>query len=214
MPGYGKFGSREITKEGLVGLWDDIVTKTGLTVNTREAVESVTRAADEIFDVVSTKGTYRAKHVVLAIGRRGVPRKLGVPGEELPKVIYSLLEPEVYQQERVLVVGGGDSAIEAALALADQPGNQVAISYRKDAFSRIKPGNLQRIEHAIAQKQVEVLWSTQVQEIREASVVYVNGGAPVERENTLVAIFAGGELPTGFLKACGVAIDTKFGAPR
>ena len=214
VPGWGRFGSREILKEELIALWDEIVAKTGLTVNTRESVERVTRTADGCFEVSSNKATYKTKRVVLAIGRRGVPRKLNVPGEELPKVIYSLLEPEVYQQDRVLVVGGGDSAIEAALALADQPGNRVMISYRNKAFSRIKPGNLHRINDAVARQRVEILWSTNVKEIKPKSVVYTNGrGGPFEVENDVIAVFVGGELPLKFLRDCGVAVDTKFGTP-
>jgi len=214
VPGYGRLGSREILKEELIALWDNIVGKTGVRINTRESVERVTPTADGCFEVFSTKATYKTKRVVLAIGRRGVPRKLNVPGEEDPKVIYSLLEPDVYQHQRILVVGGGDSAVEAALALADQTGNQVTISYRKDTFSRVKPGNLERIEDAVARRRLEILWSTNVKEIKPKSVVYTNGGdRPIEIANDVMAIFVGGELPTEFLKACGVAIDTKFGTP-
>lgn len=214
VPGYGKLKSREILKEDLMALWDDIVAKTGLTVNVHESVKRVTPTADGCFEVSSNKATYKTRRVVLAIGRRGVPRKLNVPGEELPKVIYSLLEPEVYERDRILVVGGGDSAVEAALALADQPHNQVTISYRKDAFSRIKPANLERIEDAVARRRVEILWSTNVKEITPDAVIYTNGrDGPFQIENDVVAIFVGGELPTKFLRACGVAIDTKFGAP-
>jgi len=141
-----------------------------------------------------------------------VPRKLNVPGEELPKVIYSLREPEAYQKDRVLVVGGGDSAVEAALALADQPGNKVTMSYRGEQFSRIKPGNLTRIEEAIARKRVQVLWKTTVVKIDEKSVTYKNG-TTATLPNDVVAIFAGGELPLKFLETCGVLIDKKFGEP-
>jgi thioredoxin reductase len=151
---------------------------------------------------------------VLAIGRRGVPRKLGVPGEELSKVIYSLREPEAYQKDRVLVVGGGDSAVEAALALAEQPGNQVSLAYRGDRFSRIKPGNLSRIDDAVARRRVEVLWSTNVVEITPGDVlVRTTNNTGARLGNDLVAVFAGGELPTKFLERCGVQVDVKFGEP-
>jgi thioredoxin reductase/ferredoxin len=213
VPGYGKLRYREILKEQLIEIWDDIIRKTGLHVNTGETVSGLTRDQDGCFTVASTKKTYRARRVILAIGRRGVPRKLGIPGENLPKVIYSLREPEAYQGDRVVVVGGGDSAVEAALALADQRGNQVTISYRRDAFGRIKPGNRTRIEDAIRHKKVQVLWSTNLVEIRPESVVYRNGGASEEIPNSLVAVFAGGELPTKFLESCGVQIDRKFGEP-
>lgn len=213
VPGYGKLGFREALKEELIGVWEDIMAKTGLEVHTDETVAAV-RPVNGHFEVSSAKGEYRAKRVVLAIGRRGVPRKLDVPGEDLPKVIYSLREPEVFQRDQVLVVGGGDSAVEAALALAEQEGNRVTISYRREAFSRIKPRNLERIEEAVHARRIEVLWSTNVLSIAPRSVTYRDGaGRAHEIGNDVVAIFAGGQLPTAFLKSCGVAFDTKFGTP-
>ncbi len=212
VPGYGKLGFREIRKEELMDVWEDIVMKTGLKVSTHETVTGVTRLPDGNLLVTSGKGTYKTKHVILAIGRRGVPRKLNLPGEGLPKVIYSLREPESFQQDNIVVVGGGDSAVEAALALAGQPGNDVKIVYRRDRFSRIKPGNMGRIEDAIKRHQVEVFWSSNLLEIRPEAVVLKDGsGAVATMANDLVAVFAGGELPTKFLRSCGIEIDTKFG---
>jgi len=213
VPGYGKLAFREIRKEELIGIWEDIVARTNLQVTTGVTVTGVARAHDGSFTVTSGGGTYRARRVVLAIGRRGVPRKLDVPGEDLPKVIYSLREPEAFQRDRVLVVGGGDSAIEAALALADQPGNEVTISYRRDRFSRLKPGNVARIEQAIERGRVQVLWNTNIVNIEPTSVTYRNG-TTATIPNDVVAIFAGGELPLKFLQECGVQVDTKFGEPR
>jgi thioredoxin reductase len=214
VPGYGKLGFREVTKEELTRVWADIVDKTGVLIRTEETVAGVSPTEDGCFAVQSSSNSYKSKRVVLAIGRRGVPRKLNVPGERLPKVIYSLREPEAYQHDRIAVVGGGDSAIEAALALADQPQNEVKISYRRDKFSRIKPGNMERIEEAIARQRIEVLWSSQVEEIKPESIVLTDrAGAATTIPNDTVAVFAGGELPTKFLQTCGVAIDTKFGEP-
>ena len=213
VPGYGKLGFRELAKEDLIGVWQDIVTRTGLEVRTEETVNGV-HQAEGCFEVTSSKGTYAAKQVVLAIGRRGVPRKLGVKGESLPKVIYSLREPEVFQSDRILVVGGGDSAIEAALALSEQGSNRVAISYRRDRFARLKPRNLELVERAVASGKIDVLWSSNVLEIRPQSVIYRDQHEhEQELANDVVAIFAGGEMPTAFLKSCGVEFDTKFGTP-
>jgi thioredoxin reductase/NAD-dependent dihydropyrimidine dehydrogenase PreA subunit len=214
VPGYGRLTGPEIQKERLMDLWGQIVDKAGLKVNTREGVERIT-PRDGGFDVVTPKQTYRAKRVVIAIGRRGTPRKLGVPGEDLPKVMYALNEAEAFQNDRIMVVGGGDSAIEAAVSLAEQPGNRVTISYRQDKFGRIKKGNRDRIDKAVAKGAVEVLWKTNLQEITPTSVRYRDAaGADTVVPNTATLIFAGGELPTAFLTSCGVAIDTKFGAPR
>jgi thioredoxin reductase/NAD-dependent dihydropyrimidine dehydrogenase PreA subunit len=214
VPGFGKLVFKEIVKERLIDLWEDIIRRTGLRVNTGETVAGIERGRDGCFTVTGNGGTYRARRVVLAIGRRGVPRKLGVPGEELPKVIYSLREPEAYQRDRILVVGGGDSAIEAALALAELPENQVSIAYRGERFSRIKPGNLSRIDEAAARRRVEILWNTTVAEITPGDVlVKTTNGTGARLGNDLVAVFAGGELPTKFLEKCGVQVDVKFGEP-
>ncbi len=214
VPGYGKLGFREVTKEKLTSIWEDIVSTTGVDISTEETVAEIRPSNDGCFSVTSDKGEYKTKRVVLAIGRRGIPRKLNVPGEQLPKVIYSLREPEAYQHDRIAVVGGGDSAVEAALALADQPGNDVRISYRRDSFSRIKPGNSDRIEEALARERIEILWSSQVEEIRLDSIVLKDASGKTDTiPNDMVAIFAGGELPTKFLQSCGIEIDTKFGQP-
>jgi thioredoxin reductase (NADPH) len=214
VPGYGRLRHREISKEELIAVWDDILRRTGLEVSTDETVKEVKREVDGIFSVHTTQSSYRAQRVVLAIGRRGVPRKLGVPGEELPKVVYSLREPEAFKGDRLLVVGGGDSAVEAALSLAEQPGSDVKLSYRGDRFSRIKPGNLQRVEEALRQRKLEVLWSTSLLEIAPDSVVFKGPQEDiVQIPNDYLFVFIGGELPTPFLRASGVEIETKFGQP-
>jgi thioredoxin reductase/ferredoxin len=219
IPGYGKLNVSEITKEDLIGTWEEIVRGSGLEVSTGETVTSA-RARTGAgapgrtgFLVTTTRREIETRRLVLAIGRRGVPRKLGVPGEDLPTVAYSLREPESFQGDRILVVGGGDSAVEAALALAGQPGNEVRLSYRGATFRRIKPKNHERVEQAIAAGRLDVLWGTNLMRIDPDSVTYRNGGAPQTLPNDYTFIFAGGELPTKFLRDCGVAIDTKFGTP-
>jgi len=214
VPGYGKLPVREVSKEDLIETWMGIVRTTGLDVATGETVTAVhTEGRTGGFAVTTTSRTLRARRVILAIGRRGVPRKLGVPGEDLPTVAYSLREPESFQGDRVMVVGGGDSAVEAALALADQPGNRVRLSYRGQQFRRIKPKNHARIEQAMAGGRLDVLWGTNLVRIDRDAVTYRNGGPDERVPNDYTFIFAGGELPTTFLRDCGVEIDTKFGKP-
>jgi len=211
VPGYGKLKVQEIRKEALMGLWSEIIDATGLEVQTEETVTAIERG-DAGFTVRTSAGEYRARRVVLAIGRRGVPRKLGVPGEDQSKVAYSLREPEAYAGDRVLVVGGGDSAVEAALSLAEIAGTAVTLSYRKDRFTRIKPKNHERGLAAEQDGSVQFLWSTTVTEIGADHVTYRDDdGQDHVLPNDQVFVFAGGELPTKFLQSAGVMIDTKFG---
>jgi thioredoxin reductase (NADPH) len=214
VPGHGKVSAGEIQKDGLIGLWREVLEESGLEVNRGETVLEVNRLNDNGFSVVTDKQDYRARRVVLAIGRRGVPRKLGVRGEDLPNVAYSLREPEAYRGDRVLVVGGGDSAVEAALALSSEPGNAVRLSYRGERLTRIRPANHERIEAAIAAGRVEALFGTRVVEIAPDHVELEEGeGRRRTLPNDQVLVFTGGTLPTPFLEACGIAVDTKFGTP-
>ncbi|MEZ4699293.1 MAG: NAD(P)-binding domain-containing protein [Rhodothermales bacterium] len=216
VPGYGKLDFKSIIKEDLIGLWSEIVEKTGVRehIATGVTLENVHKTPQGWFEVKTSGETYLAQRVILAIGRRGVPRKLDVPGEDSPRVAYSLLDPDHFQQNKVLVVGGGDSAIEAACALAQQPGNTVHLSYRRDSFSRIKPDNASRIEEAIARRQVHFLPESQVTKI-ETGAVFVKDSAGHEQRlaNDYLFIMIGGTLPTGMLKDLGIKIDTKFGQP-
>jgi thioredoxin reductase len=211
VPGIGKVGDREMLKEDLVDLWKRLAE--GLRIDTGVTVKVVHKAGDG-FALETDRYGYHARRVILAIGRRGVPRKLGVPGEDLDNVQYALAEPEAFGGDRVLVVGGGDSAIEAALAVSEVPGTKVRISYRRDAFGRIKPGNRARLDAALASGAVELLLSTNVSRIERERVWLtgnVSGDVARPIDNDQVLIFAGGELPTAFLRECGVEIETKFG---
>src|SRR5215467_9215566 len=133
VPLIGKINFRQTSKEQLLEFWKAAERKTGVKINYKERVEEITREAGG-FLVKSSRAQYRARSVLLAIGRRGTPRKLNVPGEELPKVVYRLIDPEQYAGQRVLVVGGGDSALEAAASIAERSDAKVAISYRGDGF--------------------------------------------------------------------------------
>jgi thioredoxin reductase len=175
-------------------------------VNAGEGVLNIERGPEGIFTVTTRRGRYAARAVILALGRQGAPRKLGVPGEERPKVMYSLIDAEAYRDHRILVVGGGDSAVEAAMGLAHQPGNQVTISYRGDDFSRIKGRNAQRLRSAEASGRLRVILRSQLREVGERTVRLDAPGGERELANDFVFIFAGGVPPTEFLERIGVQV--------
>jgi thioredoxin reductase (NADPH) len=205
-PLHGKFKKLEVSKEELLAFWSSVIAKGDLTIRTQEKVQAVDREPDGTFRITSAGGTYRTRNVVLALGRRGTPRKLNIPGEDLPKVMYSLIEAEAYVDSKILVVGGGDSAVEAALGLAYQKGNQVTLSYRKAEFSRIKERNAKKLQEALKGKKLRVLFESQPTEVRATSVLISAGGTVTELPNDWMWVFAGGEPPNAFLKKIGVAM--------
>ena len=211
LPLFGKIKLSETSKSELLELWKDVLSKNSISINEQEKVESIQKQQD-FFIVQTNKNHYTAKAILLSIGRRGSPRKLGVPGEEKEKVSYRLLEPELIHSQKVLVVGGGDSAIESALLLADEK-NEVTLSYRGDSFPRLKPKNLERINNYSRSSKVRVLLNSEVSEILDKSVILKvsDSNEPFVIENDLVFIFAGGILPTKFLEDIGIKITKKFG---
>ena len=205
-PLHGKFSKLKISKEDLLRFWQKLHGRAGLHVNTSEKVEDIQKDADGIFAVHTSKGRYRAWTVILALGRRGTPRKLGVKGEDLPKVMYSLIETEAYADAKILVVGGGDSAVEAAMGLAHQKGNQVTLSYRRESFSRIKERNTQRLPEYTKSGKLKVIFNSQPVEILEKSVRLEVAGQVREIPNDYVWVFAGGTPPNEFLQKVGVQV--------
>jgi thioredoxin reductase (NADPH) len=208
-PMYGKFRKTELTKEELLAFWRDVLHRSDFKFRDKEKVEDIQKGADGIFIVVTGRSQYRSRAVVLAVGKTGNPRKLGVTGEELPKVMYRLIEADHYVNKRILIVGGGDSAVEAALGLANQVGNMVTLSYRKEAFSRIKERNSQRIEQAARKGKVRVIFNSMPAEFRADAVILDVNGSSQRIPNDYVWIFAGGEPPTAFLKKIGVAVGVQ-----
>lgn len=210
LPVVGEMQFREVRKEKLLEFWDDIIRKTGVKLNFNERMENITRTGKG-FIVKTTKGSYETRAVLLAIGRRGTPRKLGVPGEDLPKVVYRLIDPEQYRNQHVVVVGGGDSALEAAIAIAEQPGTTVTLSYRSEAFGRGKPKNRDRLKEMTGQGRIDVRLKSNVKLIKENKLVLEQEGKTFDIPNDAVIVCAGGILPTPFLKEIGVMVETKFG---
>ncbi|HEY6868659.1 MAG TPA: NAD(P)-binding domain-containing protein, partial [Novosphingobium sp.] len=182
----------------------------GLKPRFEEQVTAIRREG-ELFAVTTPRQTYRTRTVLLAIGRRGTPRTLDVPGEELEKVVYRLIDPEQYAGRRVLVVGGGDSALEAAVQLADQPGTQVTLSYRSASYSRARSKNRDSMARAVAAGRVAELLESQVAAIGPDAVEIVQRDRRHRIGNDSVIVCAGGVLPTQFLREIGIAVETKFG---
>jgi thioredoxin reductase/Pyruvate/2-oxoacid:ferredoxin oxidoreductase delta subunit len=210
LPLIGKVKFTETTKEALLEFWRNVERKASLNIRYGERLESVSRDADG-FELSTTKGRHRAQAVLLAIGRRGTPRKLGVPGEQLSKVTYPLLDPEQYRDQHVLVVGGGDSALESAVTISEQPGTTVTLSYRSEAFSRCKKKNRERLDAAERAGRVRVMLESNVTEIGERDVELEQRGKKTRFPNDAVIINAGGILPTAFLKELGIEVETKYG---
>jgi putative YpdA family bacillithiol system oxidoreductase len=210
LPVIGEMPFRETTKEALMEFWSRIIIKTGLKINEHERVESIQTRKNGFYVKTST-GEYLTRAVLLAIGRRGTPRKLGVPGEEQSKVVYRLIDPAQYQNQRVLVVGGGDSALEAAVSISQEPGTTVTISYRSEAFSRAKEKNRIKITEAEKAGRIQVLMKSSVCRIEPDKVLIKTEDEELSIENDAVIVCAGGILPTSFLKNIGINVDTKFG---
>jgi thioredoxin reductase (NADPH) len=208
-PMYRKFKKMELSKEELLAFWDKVLQRVDFKLRQGEKVEDIKKGEDGIFTVVTSKNQYRSHAVVLAIGKGGSPRKLGVKGEELPKVMYRLIEADHYVNKKILVVGGGDSAVEAAMGLAYQVGNNVTLSYRREAFSRIKERNAHRIEQCMRKGKVKVIFNSAPLEFKQNSVVLDVSGKPQEIPNDSVWIFAGGEPPTAFLQKIGVGFGMR-----
>lgn len=210
LPLIGKVKMTEVSKEQLLAFWRGVVTRTDLKIRFKERMESIQREGDG-FVVRTSRRTYSTRAVLLAIGRRGTPRTLGVPGEDQPKVVYRLVDAEQYKGKRVLVVGGGDSALEAALAVAQQPATRVALSYRGNALNRVKPKNRERLEEAVAERRIEVLLSSTVERIDGAQVTLKHGDRTFAVPNDAVIVCAGGVLPSDLLKQIGIEFETKHG---
>ena len=210
LPIVGKVRFTEVSKEKLLEFWDGVVRDTGLAISFGERLEQVERAGDG-FVVRGSRRAYRARSVLLAVGRRGTPRRLGVSGEDLPKVAYRLVDAAQYEGCKALVVGGGDSALEAALDLSRQAGTEVTLAYRGEAFQRVKAANRERLEAAQRASRIRVLMRCEVDAIEPAAVVLRQEGNPLRLPNDFVLVAAGGVLPTEMLRSMGVRVATKHG---
>ena len=211
LPLWGKVKLVETSKSELLDLWKNVLAKNNISINEQEKVTEIIKQ-DNLFIVKTNHDHYTSKGIILAIGRRGSPRKLDVPGEDRENVFYRLIEPEVIHEKNILVVGGGDSAVESAMLLADER-NRVTLSYRSENFSRLKPKNLERINDYIKRKKIKTLFNSNVKEILSDSVILTFNESldELKMKNDMTYIFAGGILPTSFLEGIGITITKKFG---
>ncbi len=210
LPLIGKVKMTEISKEKLLEFWNAVVKKTGLKIEFRERMEGIEKIEGG-YVVKTASNSYKCSAVLLAIGRRGTPRKLNVPGEESPKVVYRLIDPEQYKGQRVLVVGGGDSALEAAIAIAEQKGSKVTLSYRSEAFSRVKEKNRAALKDAEQKGRLRVMLKSSPTAVAPDRVTLKTEESTVDIRNDAIIVCAGGELPTPLLKKIGVMFETKHG---
>lgn len=210
LPMAGKMYFKETTKETLLDFWRDVEQKTGIRIKYKEMVAGI-EVLSAGFKVKTSKGEYETDTVLLAIGRSGTPRKLGIPGEDLSKVVYRMIDPAQYKNQKVMVVGGGDSALEAALAIADEQGTRVSVSYRSESFSRAKAKNRERIGSYASEGKIKLYLSSTPKEISENSITLKSNDQDIKVPNDAVIINAGGILPTGFLKKVGIEVETKYG---
>jgi thioredoxin reductase/NAD-dependent dihydropyrimidine dehydrogenase PreA subunit len=204
VPLFGELWIADGSKEALLAVWEQTIKTHGLKIRTNERVERIEKLRNGGFELQTAKGRVLARRIILAMGRRGTPRKLGVPGEESAKVFYDIVEMEAFAGDRVLVVGGGDSALESAIGLARQPNTTVHLSYRRDNFERAKERNCEKLEAAVATGSIQLLLESQVREIRPQSVVLEQGGRLLELPNDTVIVRVGGEPPKRFLDEIGI----------
>ena len=212
LPIVGKVKFTEVRKEALIAFWSEVAKQTKADISYNERVDSIVPAPKGGFTVTTSKNTYDTRTVLLSIGRRGTPRKLDVPGEEMDKVVYRVIDPAQYRNQNVLVVGGGDSALEAATSIAAEAGTTVTLSYRSGAFSRAKPKNRQLVEEMEAKGRLRVLFSSNVKSIRDGAVEIAVGDKVGSIANDAIVVSAGGILPSAFLKTVGIHVETKWGS--
>lgn len=211
LPLFGSLKKGEYEKEDLLAIWENVIKEQKVKLLSGHKLTGISGNKGD-FIVETSSGPATASHVILALGRRGSPRKLGIPGEEMGKVMYKLIDAESYKNKKLLVIGGGDSAIEAALGLAHQEGNEVTLSYRKENFFRIKARNEKNIEKAMSENLLTVIFESNPTHISESSVTLKKPNTSIELENDYTFIFAGGELPFPLLNSIGIEFGKKIEA--
>ncbi len=207
MPGYGEMSNSEYSKEELLEIWDKIFETHSPDFRSGHQLESIEKDGGG-YKIRTSAGELTSEYVVLALGRRGTARKLEVPGEDLSKVAYKLMDAETYQNKHILVVGGGDSAVEAAVGLGQQIGNTVTLSYRKSSFARIKTRNDEQIAKAVKNGWISIMYESTVDSIHEEHVIINHHDQTKQVKNDYIFIFAGGIPPFKLMNSIGVQFGT------
>lgn len=205
IPNVGWLKKPHYAKEELLAIWEKAISDSDVCIEEGVHVAGIEGQRDA-FLIHTSQKTYTARRIILAMGRSGIPRKLGAPGEEMTKVAYQLVDAVNFTNDHILVVGGGDSAVEAALALARQPGNTVTLSYRRGRFFRIRKINLERLDAAVDAGSLKVLYHSNVSEIHKDDVVLQVQDQKILLPNAFVFVMIGGIPPFGLLKKCGVQL--------
>ncbi|MCF7825081.1 MAG: NAD(P)-binding domain-containing protein [Candidatus Marinimicrobia bacterium] len=207
MPGYGTMDKSEYSKEELLEIWDGIFKNHQPDFRSGQQLQGIQKSGQG-YKITTSAGELSSDYVVLALGRRGTPRKLEVPGEDLSKVAYKLIDAETYQNKHLLVVGGGDSAVEAAVGLGQQTGNTVTLSYRKKDFTRIKTRNEEQITKAVKNGWINIMYESTIDSIHDDVVLIRQSGETHEIKNDYVFIFAGGVAPFKLMNNIGIQFGT------
>ena len=207
MPGYGEMANSEYSKEELLEIWDNIFESHSPDFRRGHQLQAIEKDGAG-YKITTSMGGFSSEYVVLALGRRGTPRKLEVPGEDLSKVAYKLMDAETYQDKHILVVGGGDSAVEAAVGLGQQIGNTVTLSYRKNGFARIKTRNDEQVAKAVKNGWINIMYESTVDSIDEQHVIINHENQKKQVENDYVFIFAGGIPPFKLMNSIGIQFGT------
>lgn len=190
------------TRETVLAHWENTVSN--LNINTHEKVIDL-KKRKEYFSIKTLKKEYKAKKVILALGNYGQPRYLNLPGEELPHVFHRLSDPENYKNKTCLIIGGGDSAAEAAIALK-KSGNTSLISYRKKEFTRLKENNLQ----AIKELNIPVYFRTNPTKFTPKQTILTDSKSQEKTiKNDFVFILCGSVFPSEFLQKIGLSLNER-----
>ena len=210
-PPKGKLWLDGSTKEDLIKRWHQIITENELKLHTNEPVIGC-KKINGIFHVSTPKSTYLAKYVVLASGQRGNPKKLEVSGEDQEHVYHRLYSPRKYHNENILVVGGGNSAVEAAIILSQS--NNVTLSYRGTDFSRVFNDNKRKLQDSIQTNKLKTVLSSSITEFKKnQATLEIQKNNSIEKQQLPfdhAFVLIGSDVPRDFLKSLGLKMENDW----